>query len=72
MILPKVLFHQLTQLIYLLVLNSNQIKWDGVRTLVTLGGQGCDEIFSKRVEPRNDTFPEIVELLNLCKSVLVY
>lgn len=40
-----------------------QIKWDGVRTLVRLDGQGGVEIFSKKVEPRNDTFPEIVELL---------
>lgn len=40
-----------------------QIKWDGVRTLVRLDGKGGVEIFSKRVEPRNDTFPEIVELL---------
>ncbi|MCR8656910.1 ATP-dependent DNA ligase [Paenibacillus endoradicis] len=40
-----------------------QIKWDGVRTLVRLDGLGGVEIFSKRVEPRNDTFPEIVELL---------
>jgi len=40
-----------------------QIKWDGVRTLVRLDGQGGVELFSKRVEPRNDTFPEIVELL---------
>lgn len=40
-----------------------QIKWDGVRTLVRLDGNGGVELFSKRVEPRNDTFPEIVELL---------
>lgn len=40
-----------------------QIKWDGVRTLVRLDGVGGVEIFSKRVEPRNDRFPEIVELL---------
>ncbi|WP_424769019.1 DNA ligase [Paenibacillus sp. sgz302251] len=40
-----------------------QIKWDGVRTLVRLDGTGGVEIFSKRVEPRNDRFPEIVELL---------
>ncbi|MBH5319491.1 DNA ligase [Paenibacillus sp. GSMTC-2017] len=41
-----------------------QIKWDGVRTLVRLDGNGGVEIFSKRVEPRNDRFPEIVELLS--------
>ncbi|WP_138751786.1 hypothetical protein [Paenibacillus sinopodophylli] len=41
-----------------------QIKWDGVRTLVRLDGKGGVEIFSKRVEPRNDRFPEIVELLS--------
>lgn len=40
-----------------------QIKWDGVRTLVRLDGKGGVELFSKRVEPRNDTLPEIVELL---------
>ncbi|MBH5317785.1 hypothetical protein I6N90_08205 [Paenibacillus sp. GSMTC-2017] len=41
-----------------------QIKWDGVRTLVRLDGNGGVEIFSKRVVPRNDRFPEIVELLS--------
>lgn len=41
-----------------------QIKWDGVRTLVRLDGNGGVEIFSKRVELRNDRFPEIVELLS--------
>ncbi|WP_138753578.1 hypothetical protein [Paenibacillus sinopodophylli] len=40
-----------------------QIKWDGVRTPVRLDGKGGVELFSKRVEPRNDRFPEIVELL---------
>lgn len=40
-----------------------QIKWDGVRTLARLDGHGGIELFSKRIEPRNDTFPEIVELL---------
>jgi len=40
-----------------------QIKWDGVRTLACLDGSGGIELFSKRIEPRNDTFPEIVELL---------
>ncbi|CAM3945916.1 DNA ligase [Paenibacillus alkaliterrae] len=44
-----------------------QIKWDGVRTLVRLDGNGGVEIFSKRMEPRNDTFPEIVELLKPLK-----
>lgn len=41
-----------------------QIKWDGVRTLIRLDGEGGVEIFSKRVEPRNDRFPEIVDLLS--------
>ncbi|WP_169091539.1 hypothetical protein [Paenibacillus sp. PL91] len=41
-----------------------QIKWYGVRMLVRLDGNGGVEIFSKRVEPRNDHFPEIVELLS--------
>lgn len=40
-----------------------QIKWDGVRTPVHFDGSGGVHIFSKRMEPRNDTFPEIVELL---------
>lgn len=40
-----------------------QIKWDGVRTLARLDGNGGVELFSKRLEPRNDTFPEIVALL---------
>ncbi|WEK56347.1 MAG: DNA ligase [Candidatus Cohnella colombiensis] len=40
-----------------------QIKWDGVRTLVRLDGHGGVEIFGKRLEPRNHTFPEIAELL---------
>lgn len=41
-----------------------QIKWDGVRTLARLDGSGGVELFSKRVEPRNTTFPEIVALLS--------
>jgi bifunctional non-homologous end joining protein LigD len=41
-----------------------QIKWDGVRTLARLDGSGGVELFSKRVEPRNATFPEIVALLS--------
>ncbi|MGO4546368.1 DNA ligase [Paenibacillus sp. 2TAB23] len=41
-----------------------QIKWDGVRTLIRLDGEGGVEIFSKRLEPRNARFPEIVELLS--------
>jgi bifunctional non-homologous end joining protein LigD len=41
-----------------------QIKWDGVRTLVRMDGKGGVEIFSKRVELRNDRFPEIVDLLS--------
>ncbi|WP_053377942.1 ATP-dependent DNA ligase [Paenibacillus sp. FJAT-27812] len=45
-------------------LGGYQIKWDGVHTLVRLDGKGGVEIFSKRVEPRNDRFPEIVELLS--------
>jgi bifunctional non-homologous end joining protein LigD len=40
-----------------------QIKWDGVRTPVRLDGKGGVELFSKRIELRNSTFPEIVELL---------
>lgn len=40
-----------------------QIKWDGVRTLARLDGQGGVELFSKRIEPRNILFPEVVELL---------
>jgi bifunctional non-homologous end joining protein LigD len=40
-----------------------QIKWDGVRTLARLDGIGGVEIFGKRLEPRNHTFPEIAELL---------
>lgn len=40
-----------------------QIKWDGVRTLARLDGKGGVEIFGRRIEPRNHTFPEIVELL---------
>lgn len=40
-----------------------QIKWDGVRTLARLDGNGGVELFSKRIEPRNATFPEIVSLL---------
>lgn len=41
-----------------------QIKWDGVRTLAKLDGNGGVELFSKRIEPRNDTFPDIVSLLS--------
>lgn len=40
-----------------------QIKWDGVRTLARLDGHGGVELFSKRIEPRNTLFPEIVQLL---------
>lgn len=40
-----------------------QIKWDGVRTLVRLDGKGGVELFGRRLEPRNHTFPEIVSLL---------
>ncbi|KQO00728.1 ATP-dependent DNA ligase [Paenibacillus sp. Leaf72] len=40
-----------------------QIKWDGVRTLVRLDGLGRVELFGRRLEPRNHTFPEIVALL---------
>lgn len=39
-----------------------QIKWDGVRTLIRVGGNGEVEVFSKRIEPKNDRFPEITEL----------
>ncbi|AOZ94049.1 hypothetical protein [Paenibacillus crassostreae] len=44
-----------------------QIKWDGVRTLVRLDGNGAVELFSRRLEPRNVTFPEIVTLLEPLK-----
>lgn len=50
-----------------------QIKWDGVRTPVRLDGRNGVELFSKRMEPRNGTFPEIVDLLkpiNIGASVL--
>ncbi|MGO4371971.1 DNA ligase [Paenibacillus sp. MCAF20] len=41
-----------------------QIKWDGVRTIVRLDGEGGVEIYSKRVEQRNNRYPEIVALLS--------
>ncbi|MDQ6419316.1 DNA ligase [Paenibacillus sp. LHD-117] len=40
-----------------------QIKWDGVRTIARLDGNGGVELFSKKMELRNGAFPEIVELL---------
>jgi bifunctional non-homologous end joining protein LigD len=40
-----------------------QIKWDGVRTLARLDGMGGVELFSRRMEFRNSTFPEIAALL---------
>ncbi len=40
-----------------------QIKWDGVRTIVRLDGNGGVEIFNRRLEPKDDRFPEIGQLL---------
>lgn len=40
-----------------------QIKWDGARTLARLDGRGEVELFSKRIEPKNIAYPQIVELL---------
>lgn len=40
-----------------------QVKWDGVRTLARLDGTGGVELYSKRIELRNDTFPEIAAML---------
>jgi len=44
-----------------------QIKWDGVRTIVRLDGSGGVELFSKKMERRNKTFPEIVDYLKTLK-----
>lgn len=40
-----------------------QLKWDGVRTLARLDGNGGVELYSKRIELKNAVFPEIIELL---------
>lgn len=40
-----------------------QIKWDGVRTLARLDGNGGVELFSKRIELCTDRYPEISRLL---------
>ncbi|MHA6484526.1 ATP-dependent DNA ligase [Paenibacillus sp. strain BS8-2] len=40
-----------------------QLKWDGVRTIARLDGQGGVELFSKRMALKNSIFPGIVSLL---------
>lgn len=40
-----------------------QLKWDGVRILARLDGNGGVELFSKKIELRNAAYPEIVTLL---------
>lgn len=40
-----------------------QLKWDGVRILARLDGDGGVELFSKKIELRNAAYPEIVSLL---------
>lgn len=40
-----------------------QLKWDGIRALARLDGAGGVELFGKKLEPRNNTYPAIVKLL---------
>ncbi|WP_214629278.1 DNA ligase [Paenibacillus agaridevorans] len=40
-----------------------QLKWDGVRTLAKLDGIGGVKLFSKRLQLKNEIFPEIIALL---------
>ncbi|RAP73714.1 DNA ligase [Paenibacillus montanisoli] len=40
-----------------------QLKWDGVRILARLNGYGQVELFSRKLYPKNGTYPEISALL---------
>ncbi|WP_101808741.1 hypothetical protein [Paenibacillus pasadenensis] len=47
-----------------------QIKWDGVRLLATIGGDGGIELFSRNGLRKNAIYPELVELLRSAAPAL--
>ncbi|WP_308636314.1 ATP-dependent DNA ligase [Paenibacillus silvisoli] len=47
-----------------------QLKWDGVRMLARLNGFGQVELFSRKLYPKNGTYPEIAAMLESKASEL--
>ncbi|QJC51157.1 hypothetical protein HGI30_05975 [Paenibacillus albicereus] len=47
-----------------------QIKWDGVRLIATIGGDGAIELVSRNGLPKNAVYPELVALLRSAAPAL--